>query len=150
MSDKILFDPDKLSIVEIKIIKDQIDAPEDFLIDKIEGYTIENSLQLASNLKEKLIKADMKIDILTISNGLNTKEVTGSFHLLFIYRIENIDDLAIPDKNNIIVLHPSLGNALSSITYSTSRGILITRVQGTALQSFILPVINPNKLFIDK
>jgi hypothetical protein len=43
-------------------------------------------------------------------------------------------------------LHPSLGNALASITYSTSRGILMTRFQGTALSDFILPVINPNNL----
>ena len=149
MSDKIPFDPDKLSIVEFKIIKDQIDTPEDFLIDNIGGYKLDNSLQLAFNLKEKLIKVDMKIDILTISNGLNTKEVAGNFHLIFIYRIENIEELAIPDKNNLIVIHPTLGNALSSVTYSTSRGILISRVQGTALQNFILPIINPNKLLID-
>ncbi|GAO27720.1 hypothetical protein JCM15548_14569 [Geofilum rubicundum JCM 15548] len=43
-------------------------------------------------------------------------------------------------------LHPDLGNALSSVTYSTSRGILLTKMQGTALQNFVLPIINPNKL----
>jgi len=149
MSDKILFDPDKISIVEFKIIKDHIDTPDDFLIDKIVGYYLDNSLKLAYNLMEKLIRVDLTIDIKTSSNGFNAKEVLGNFHLIFIYRIENLEELAIPDKNDTIVLHSSLGNALSSITYSTSRGILISRVQGTALQNFMLPIINPNKLLID-
>jgi hypothetical protein len=43
-------------------------------------------------------------------------------------------------------LDPDLGNALSAITYSTARGILLTRLQGTAFQDFILPIINPNNL----
>ncbi|MNY64312.1 hypothetical protein D3C86_2014030 [compost metagenome] len=45
-----------------------------------------------------------------------------------------------------ITIHPALGNALASITYSTSRGILMTRFQGTVLSDFILPVIDPNSL----
>ena len=54
--------------------------------------------------------------------------------------------MAKADKNDSIELDPGLGNALSSITYSTARGVLLTRLQGTALQNFVLPVINPNKL----
>jgi hypothetical protein len=66
--------------------------------------------------------------------------------LVFIYQTENLKDLAKPDDNNLIKLDPGLANALSSVTYSTSRGILLTRLQGTALQNFVLPIINPNKL----
>jgi hypothetical protein len=146
MSDNQLFDPEKLSIIEFKFIKGQVDTPEDFIIDKVEGHQLENTLQLAFNLEEKLVKADFTVEIKTASNNANSKESTGSFHLIFIYRIENLEELAKPDKNNLLDLHPALGNALSSITYSTSRGILLTRLQGTALQSFVLPIINPNKL----
>lgn len=150
MSDNQLFDPEKLSIIEFKFIKGQVDTPEDFIIDKVDGYQLKNTLQLAFNLEEKLVKADFTVEIKTESKGENPKESTGSFHLLFIYRVENLEELAKPNKNNLLDLHPALGNALSSITYSTSRGILLTRLQGTALQNFVLPIINPNKLLHNK
>jgi len=40
----------------------------------------------------------------------------------------------------------SLANAIASISYSTARGIIVSRFQGTALCDFILPVISPNDL----
>lgn len=150
MSDNQLFVPEKLSIIEFKFIKGQVDTPEEFIIDKVDGHQLENTLQLAFNLEEKLVKADLKVEIKTESKGENLKESTGSFQLVFIYRVENLEELAKPDKNNLLDLHPALGNALSSITYSTSRGILLTRLQGTALQNFVLPIINPNKLLHSK
>ena len=150
MSDNQLFDPEKLSIIEFKFIKGQVDTPEDFVIDKVDGHQLENTLQLAFNLEEKLVKADFTVEIKTESNGENSKEASGSFHLVFIYRVGNLEELARPGKNNLLDLHPTLGNALSSITYSTSRGILLTRLQGTALQNFMLPIINPNKLLHNK
>lgn len=150
MSDNQLFVPEKLSIIEIKFVEGQVDTPENFIIDKVEGHQLESAMQFAFNLEEKLVKADFTIEIKTDSKGKNSKESTGSFHLVFIYHVENLEDLAKPDQNNLLVLHPALGNALSSITYSTSRGVLITRLQGTALQNFVLPIINPNKLLHNK
>jgi hypothetical protein len=145
MSDKQVFEPGKLSITDFKLIKGQVDIPEDFDAGLVEGHLLENSLQLGFNLKEKLVKSDFIIEIKTDSKGANSKEATGSFHLVFIFSVENLDELTQLNKN-IVKLHPDLGNALSAITYSTSRGILLTRLQGTAFQQFILPVINPNKL----
>lgn len=150
MSDNQLFDPEKLSIIEFKFIKEQVETPEDFIIDKVDGHKLENTLQLAFNLEEKLVKADFTVEMKTESNGENSKEATGNFHLVFVYRVENLEELAKPDKNNLLDLYPALGNALSSITYSTSRGILLSRLQGTALQNFVLPIINPNKLLHNK
>lgn len=150
MSDNIIFDPEKISLTDFKLVKDQVDTPEDFDLSKVEGHTLDNSLQFGFNLDDKLVKTDFTIEIKTASKGENTNEAIGNFHLVYIFRIENLKDLAKPDVNNLIELNPTLGNALSSIAYSTSRGILLTRLQGTALQNFVLPVINPNKLLHHK
>jgi hypothetical protein len=141
-----LFDPEKISIVEFKMVKGQVDVPEEFETSFIEGHHLDNSLQLGFNLEDKLVKADFTIEIKTKSKDQNTKEATGNFHLVYIYHVENLIELANSNENNLIELHPALANALSSVTYSTSRGILLTRLQGTALQNFVLPIINPNKL----
>ena|SRR5690606_5753984 len=150
MQDKNIFDPEKIALIEFKMIKGQVDTPENFDISKVVGHQLDNSLQLGFNHDDKLAKADFTISVKTDSKGENEVEATGNFHLIFIYRIENLEELATPKKNKRLNLHPGLANALSSVTYSTSRGILLTRLQGTALQKFALPIIYPNKLLQNK
>lgn len=150
MPDKNKFDPEKIALIDFKMIKGQVETPENFDNSKIVGHQLDNTLQLGFSIEDKLAKADFTINITTDSKSRNADEATGKFHLLFIYRIENLDELAFPGKNNNIDLDPALANAISSITYSTSRGILLIRLQGTELQNFILPIINPGKLLHKK
>jgi len=146
MQSKDLFSPENLSIVDFKLLKGQVEVPEEFSVENVEGYHLENSLELGFNFEEKLVKADFTIDIITGSKGKNKEESKGNFHFVYIFKVDNLDELAIPNSKKRIDLNADLGNAVSSITYSTSRGILLTRLQGTALQNFILPVIDPNNL----
>ena len=150
MQDKNIFDPEKTTLIDFKMIKGQVDTPENFDIHKVVGHQLDNSLQLGFNLDDKLAKADFTVKIKTDSKGGNKTESIGNFHFIFIYKIENLEELALPEKNERLTLNPGLANALSSVTYSTSRGILLTRLQGTAFQNFILPIINPNKLLNNK
>jgi hypothetical protein len=150
MQDKNIFDPEKIALIDFKMIKGQVDTPENFDIIKVVGHQLDNSLQLGFNLDDKLAKADFTVSVKTDSKGESETEATGNFHLIIIFRIENLEELAKPEKNKRLNLHPGLANALSSVTYSTSRGILLTRLQGTALQNFVLPIINPNNLLHNK
>lgn len=150
MQVKNVFDPERMALIDFKMIKGQVDTPEDFDISKVIGHQLDNSLQLGFNLDDKLAKADVVVSIKTDSKGGNESEAIGNFHLIFIYQIENLEELATPEKNKRLNINPGLANALSSVTYSTSRGILLTRLQGTALQNFVLPIINPNKLLRNK
>lgn len=150
MQDKNIFDPEKIALIDYKMIKGQVDTPENFDISKVVGHQLDNSLQLGFNLEDKLAKADFTVSIKTNSKDQNDSEASGNFHLIFIYRIENLEELAKPEKNKRLDLNPRLANALSSVTYSTSRGILLMRLQGTALQNFILPIINPSNLLNNK
>lgn len=145
MSDNI-FDPEKIAFVEYKMLKGQVDTPENFTTEEVVGHGLENSVQFGFNVEEKMAKSDFIFSIKTNSNGKNESEAIGSFHFVFIFNIENLNELAVPNKDGGLELHPALVNALASITYSTSRGILLTRLQGTAFSNFILPVINPTQL----
>ncbi|WP_291402981.1 hypothetical protein [Daejeonella sp.] len=144
------FDPSQIRLKEFKLLKEQIEIPQDFDSIQVEGFHLDNGLQLGFNLEEHLVKADFKVKINTKGQGHNQDESYANFHLIFIFRIDNLEDFAKPNKNNLIELHPDLANALASITYSTSRGVLLTKLQGTALGNFILPVINPNDLISDQ
>jgi hypothetical protein len=141
-----MLQPDKIEIVDFKIIKGQINSPFDFEIEKVEGHTFNVDFELGFNLEDKLVKADFSVNVETKSIEEEIEEAVGAFSFVYVFYVDNIEELTTLEKDQTVALHPSLGNALASITYSTSRGILMTRFQGTALSDFILPVINPNNL----
>lgn len=141
-----MLQPEKIEIVDFKIIKGQIISPFDFEIDEVEGHTFNVDFELGFNLDDKLVKADFSINVETKSKQADIEEAVGTFSFVYVFYVENIEELTTLEKDQTVTLHPSLGNALASITYSTSRGILMSRFQGTALSDFILPVINPNNL----
>ncbi|MCF1420434.1 hypothetical protein [Mangrovimonas futianensis] len=150
MSDKRLI-PEKINIIDFKIIKGLISSPFEFDSSLIKGHDFSLGFETALNIEENKIKADFKVSIKTQSEKNEVEEATGDFHFVFLFYVENMQDLIFEindskGKSKNVQVDASLGNALASITYSTSRGILMTRFQGTSLDSFILPVINPNDL----
>ncbi|MBA0885562.1 hypothetical protein [Flavobacterium undicola] len=145
-----MLQPEKIEIVDFKIIKGQINSPFDFEIEKVEGHTFNVNFELGFNLDDKLVKADFLVNVETKSKGDDIEEAVGAFSFVYVFYVDNIEELTTLEKDQTVALHQALGNALASITYSTSRGILMTRFQGTALSDFILPVINPNNLLVNE
>jgi hypothetical protein len=76
----------------------------------------------------------------------NPNEATGSYQFVFIYFVENLSEHVMIMPDAVVDWNPYLANAIASITYSTSRGILLSRFQGTVMKDFILPVVDPNAL----
>ncbi|MEP4532681.1 MAG: hypothetical protein ABJ004_06320 [Cyclobacteriaceae bacterium] len=138
--------PEQIDIVDFTILTGEIHNPEVFDISHIVKHDFSVDLNLSFNLEEKLIKSTILIEVQTDSEDKNGEEAKSKFKLVFLYHYDQLQDLAILDEDGKIALHPHLGNAISSITYSTSRGILMTRYQGTPFRDFILPVLNPNDL----
>lgn len=138
--------PEKIEIVDFKILNGQINNPFDFQLDNVEGHNFNVDFELGFNISEKLVKADFNVFVETKSKKGQREEAKGTFHFAYVYHVENVEELTKIQEDNSIGLNAGLGNALASITYSTSRGILMTRFQGTALENFILPVIDPNQL----
>lgn len=141
-----LLQPEKIEIVDFKIIKGQINSPFDFEENEVKGHDFNINFELGFSIPDKLIKADFSVSVETKSNKPNTQEAVGAFSFAYVFHVDNIEELTKLEEDNTITINSSLGNAIAAITYSTTRGILMTRFQGTALSDFILPVINPNKL----
>lgn len=79
----------------------------------------------------------------------------GTFVLDFVFSIDNLPDLLVtvpPEAGNapaaelIQVPAPQLLVLLTSIAYSTARGVLWGRLAGTALEGFTLPIVDVNQL----
>ncbi|SMD42074.1 hypothetical protein SAMN00777080_0611 [Aquiflexum balticum DSM 16537] len=146
MSDLGILQPDKINIVDFKIINGSLSNPFGFKADLLEGHQFDVNFDLGFNIEDKLVKADFEVSVFTKSKE-EQDEVSGKFHFVFVFLVENLEQLVIEDKDKkSLTINGDLGNALASICYSTSRGILMSRFQGTPLKDFILPVIDPNQL----
>jgi len=141
-----LLDPDKIHIAKTAIIKYHIDSTFDFQSEKVKTNEIKMEYNIAFNLEDKLVKIDFQVEVITDSKGENLEEAKGTFHLVYVFHVENLEELATSDKKNRIELNGLLANVLASITYSTTRGMLIVRLKGTAFENFVLPIIDPNTL----
>lgn len=137
--------PDKILIRDFKLIKGQLDSPYDFHINTINSFEFKVDYGSGVNLEENLIKSDFTISVTTKSEG-NANEATGSYQFVFIYFVENLSEHVMIMPDAVVDWNPYLANAIASITYSTSRGILLSRFQGTVMKDFILPVVDPNAL----
>lgn len=142
----VALDPEKITLIEFRMVKVHLDTPEAFDPGKINGYRLDHSMKFSFNPDQQLVKADFFIQLMTEGQADWTGEAQGHFHLVFIYAVANLRDYTQTDPSGNLTWNATLANALSSLTYSTSRGILMMRLSGTALQSFILPIVDPNKL----
>ncbi len=140
------FDPEFLSLLDIKLMQGNVDVPDTFDSSSIKSHEVINQLIISLNNEEGLAKADFTVSIKTISEQ-EQSEASTKFKLNFLYHVKHLKEYASYNettKSN--EMHPYLANAIASISYSTARGILLSRLQGTPFQNFILKVINPNSL----
>lgn len=149
MTTKTKLEPEKIHIADFRIISGHVECPFEFSDSDVEKFQSNFEFGMAFNHEKKLVKADLKINIITHSKGQVFNEAKSNFHIVFVYHVDNLEELvAINPETNQMSVDSGLSNAIASISFSTSRGILMTRLQGTSLRKFIMPVISPNNLLV--
>lgn len=141
-------EPEKIHIVDFKIVRASIDSPWDYELSAVKLFHSEVKFEIGFDVSNLLARTNFIVDVKTDDINVNTEEAKASFEFIYIFEIENLAELIEVNINNEIEKTDfGLQNALASITYSTSRGVLMSRLQGTIFSNFILPVSDPNKLF---
>lgn len=135
------FDAEKLALESFKIISENIFVPEFFDESLIKEFGSTNQLSISFNLEQKLIRAEFDFEILT--NSESSEEAKANYKFVLIYSCSNLEELAHADGEELKV-NSQLGFAISAISYSTIRGILLIKLSETVFQDFILPIIKPN------
>ncbi|OUJ69939.1 hypothetical protein [Hymenobacter crusticola] len=76
--------------------------------------------------------------------------VGGNFTVDIVFEVENLTDLLqMIDQHPRPIPDMQLATLLISIAYSTARGMLWTRVAGTPLEGFTLPIVDVMQLIKD-
>lgn len=142
-------DPEKIHLVNIKTIKGNIDAATDIDINAIATHQFSFELGTGINIEENIIGLHLVVAIEARDKGDNPLKITGSYTHEIVFKVDNLADFLEPviiDGNTTYNIDAGFGSTLASIAYSTIRGIIFTRTQGTSLGSVVLPVIDPKKL----
>ena len=134
---------EKIKLIDYRIISGKLDNPEGDFLSLREAIGFSCNLDMGMKLEEKIVKSELLIKI--EAKGENDGLIEAIYNIVFIFYVENLEEL-ISQKKKEIKVDANLGNAIASISYSTTRGLLIARLQGTVLDGFYLPIINPNGL----
>ncbi|UAY52734.1 hypothetical protein [Ferruginibacter albus] len=140
-------EPEKIHILTIKTISGNISTDSKIDSKNVKNHKFNFNLESGFSEKEKIIGLVLTIDI----TGLNSKgeelNAKGSYTHELIFKIENMDDfIGLNTEDKTPELDWLLLSTVASIAYSTIRGIIYLRTQGTPLNAVILPVADPKKI----
>lgn len=142
--------PEKISIYQIRIYKINLKLSDQFLENpkKPDNYSIKFGHDNAVDFEAKAIRIRLE----TVFDGMNDKDeklgIYAEYGIEFHFHVENLEDF-VEENEKGKQLDSTLGATILSIAFSTSRGILIERTQGTYLEGIILPVIDPKELLMN-
>ena len=135
---------DKIHLLNIQVFKSQIDASIDLLNTGEKPAEISSTVanETSYNPSEKLIRIRTNICLNSKDKNGNNLELTGNFGIEYIFKVDNLEDFLLGYKDDMPQYHPNILLEILSITYSTSRGIVLQATEGSFLSGVILPVVD--------
>lgn len=142
--------PEKITLQSVKVLSGSINSSEAVDPDRIIGYNTHFDFAQGLNVENNAVRVIIGVRLVARDVDNNKLDVNGEYKTEFIFKVENLKDFVIENEkqksHQIIVINSLLSGTLAGIAYSTLRGIVLSRTQGTALEGVILPVIDPVKL----
>ena len=140
------FNIELLSVEDIRIQNASIKSPQNLTTLGDSGFDINISLRPGINVEQKKLlivfscEASPKLKEAQIAIDAYCK-----FEIAYIFHVKNLNDLT-TEQNDHFEVDEELATSVVNIAYSTSRGIIFTRCQGTVFNTLILPVTSTKAL----
>jgi hypothetical protein len=137
-------DPNQISILSIRTLRGNIEPGNIGFYEKAKMYNFEFKTDVNIEREKKLIRLVLEITIRYVDAKQRPASIAGSYTTEFVFFVGNMEALIQFDEvSRTAGIDGNLSVTLASIAYSTMRGIINTRTQGTVLNGVILPVIDP-------
>lgn len=147
---------DKIHLFSINVFKSNLNTTDEYLDSPAEpedikvGYSQESGF----NLDDKVVRIRLDIQLEGFDEKENELGLKGEYGIEFFFRVDNFEEFLEDDEEELSengdedqkLISAVLGGTLMGIIYSTARGIILERTQGTYFNGVILPVINPKDL----
>lgn len=140
-----IIDSEKIHLLSVKVFKANLDTTEQFRDnpEKVNKYVIDTASDTVFNFKDKLCRFRFFFKFTGIDDKQNPLGIEAEYGIEYQYFIENINDFLIHKNDNEVVIDSQLGITLCSISYSTSRGIILEKMRGTYFEDVLLPIVSP-------
>jgi hypothetical protein len=146
VSDKDLkIDVSQLILEQVQLEQASVYHPEAFDDSQIASFVQDVTHELALNEPDKRYRVRLSFSIKTTMKD-NSEPAEGRFTLQFFFLVKDLDRWLTDTEDKGVAVESILASTLAGISYSTARGILLTRFQGTAFQNIILPIISPMQM----
>jgi hypothetical protein len=113
------------------------------------SYNFQINYSMMHNLEKEIVKIGIFIDIAGEITNQNMQEQNGNYEIDFIFKIDQLDS-----NYQLIDAKPLFDGmfvgTLLSISYSTTRGMLLTSWRNSIMEKVILPVISVQELLKNK
>ncbi len=141
-------DVNKLTLLNVKVFKACLEASLEFrdAPQSIYEYSVETATDSAFNFKDKLCRFRLFLKFSAIDKEKNLLGLEAEYGIEFHYSVKNLNDFLVHTEGNDVRIDSVLGTTLCGISYSTARGIILERMQGTYFDGVILPIVEPSKL----
>ena len=148
MNERIIVNPELIDLVSVDILKARIESEFETLSEDSTEFQFTTSFLNGFNIDEKLVRCELEINV-DKKNEEGRIIAESNFTISFVYQIENLEEV-VEVKDGGIIFNGAMAATLAGIAFSTTRGILLSRFQGTTFRDFILPIIDPKKMLEDK
>ncbi len=94
-----------------------------------------------------IVGIQVVVNIDAVDDNDNLLPIKGSYTHEIVMKVENLNDFVeVSEGDEKIKIDGLLGATLVGIAFSTIRGIIYIRTQGTSLGTVILPVVDPKRM----
>jgi len=145
-------EPEKIHLLNIRTVRGNIDSKNEADSESVAGHTFSFEVQSGMDTDKNIIGLLLTIDIEAVDNSDQPLGIRGSYTHELIFQTENMLDFVEEkerDGKTEKIIDSLLVSTLIGIGYSTVRGIIFSRTQGTSLNSVIIPIIDPKKLMVN-
>ena len=142
--------PEQIHVLGIRILESHFETTEEYRAKPLPPPRTNVQIgQLPAFDMEKLLYF-VKLDL--ILTGLNEEDqplgLSARYTINFAFKVDNLNELVKVEENNTLIDN-FLAATIIGMSYSTARGIILERTQGTFFNGAILPVINVGDFLIN-
>jgi len=140
--------PEKIQIFGLRVLSGQINCPPDIALQnpQIEGCLTDINAEFKVNRKAKNILYIINVKLNAVGPERKPLPIEAQFSIEIRFHVENFDDYVITSTDKNIVIKGVLAVSLAGIAYSTARGVIATRTEGTILKGVLIPVVDPKSI----
>ena len=137
-------DPDKIHINSVRLLEAHFETSDHFLQNPVPlaGTNVQIGQTTGLNLESNGYAVKMDIILNGCDENNQDLGVKARYVIHFGFVIDNLNDF-VHIENNMTNIDSRLGATVLGIAYSTARGIVVERTQGSFFNGAILPVLNP-------